>query len=151
MTPELVPIDHVSGLFRPRRILQLPRELDLEQMLALIRAESPAAVMPAPAPPVTTARTASMLRDHLAGCTKILIPLPDSARHGFRTLLGALRRDGFNNFAFPPMMGAHDIVQLVHFTGAPTFREGDWYHLAYGRNPGDITAPGTWTWSEEIL
>ena len=135
MKAELLPIDGEAG-----HILWIPETFDLDTVLACVSGREPRAVMPYVATTVGMARTAEMLRGMLS--IPLLLPLKIIRRADFRELLGALRRAGFTNFAFP---------ELASFMGAHDFREGEWYHLACGHDPGEINLPGTWTWSKETL
>ena len=135
MKLELLPIDNQEG-----HLLILSRELDLDAIPAFVAERKPRAVIPYATTTTGLARTAEMLRGMLS--TPLLLPLKIIRRADFRELLGALRRAGFTNFAFP---------ELASFMGEWDFREGEWYHLACGQDPGDINLPGTWSWSEELI
>ena len=147
MKPDLLPVDSWPG--RPQSyvglaplgfLLQLPQEVDLDVILAVVSERKPRAVIPYVTTSVRLARTAEMLRGMLS--IPLLLPLKIIRRADFRELLGALRRAGFTNFTFP---------ELASFMGAHDFREGEWYHLACGHDPGEINLPGTWSWSKETI
>ena len=121
-------------------IFQLSKEADLDSVLAFVSKHKPRAVIPYASTAASLARTAEMLRGMLS--IPLLLPLKIIRRADFRELLGALRRAGFTNFAFP---------ELASFMGEGDFREGEWYHLACGQDPGEINLPGTWSWSRETL
>ena len=137
MKPELIPIGSSYG---PGCLIQLLPEFDLDTALAFIAERKPRAVIPHVTSSTNLARTAEMLRGMLS--TPLLLPLKIIRRADFRDLLGALRRAGFTNFAFP---------ELASFMGEWDFREGEWYHLACGQDPGEINLPGTWSWSRERI
>jgi len=132
------------------RILLIREMLDIDLLADLVTARRPFALLHVSplATPSNLARSASMLRDKFSSFTEIVFPILGS---GWLPLLRAAQKDGFRSFAFTPTVGGLDVVGRVNFMGRPTFREEDWYHLAYGRAPGPIEAPGLWTWSEETI
>ena len=145
MRPDHIPIaswhsHELDGLAPLEFVLQLSKEEDLDAILAFVSKYRPRAVLPYVTSSASLARTAEMLRGALS--VPLLLPLKIIRRADFRELLGALRRASFTNFAFPA---------LASFMGEADFREGEWYHLACGQDPGEINLPGTWSWSHEVL